>query len=307
MRLATGRGTALRGALTIAVIAIGALAIAPARAAAQHGGIIPRHCGMQAGYESYGPLGVGSVVVLGAHAPWAGEANWTPEMAPYVGRTARITQLAGIDSVGCPGIRVDVDGGEWFWRIRDAQLGAAMPMEIPRGCDMTSAGASYGPIGPGTAVLLGAHTPWRGDANWTPEMFAWVGRMGRVTSFEGVDSVGCPVVRVDVDGGQYYWRIRDMQLAGTGMPMGMGAAVPRWCGMTDATVSYGPIVPGSVVVLGRHSPWNGDTNWSGEMERFVGMRARVTELSGIDTMGCPGIRVDVDGAQWFWRIRDVGF
>lgn len=295
----------LASATAIALTWVGALA--PASAEAQYGGVLPRHCGMSAGYETYGPLTVGAIVVLGAHTPWAGDANWTPEMSPFVGRSARITQLAGIDSAGCPTIRVDVDGGQWAWRIRDAQIGGGFAMEIPRGCDMSSAGVTYGPIGPGTVVMLGAHSPWRGDANWSPEMGRWVGQMGRVTSFEGVDSVGCPVVRVDADGGQYYWRIRDMQLAGAGMPMGMGAAVPRWCGMSDGAVTYGPIQPGSVVVLGRHSPWNGDTNWSSDMERFVGARARVTELAGIDTMGCPGIRVDVDGAQWFWRIRDVGF
>jgi hypothetical protein len=62
-----------------------------------------------------------------------------------------------------------------------------------------------------------------------------------------------------------------------------------------------------VIVLGRHSPWSGDTNWAYEMERFVGMRARVTQFGGLDSSGCPGVRVDVDGGQWFWRIRDVRF
>lgn len=293
-------------ALAIAA-AIALLTFAPAPAEAQYGGIVPRHCGMSAGYETYGPLTVGSVVVLGIHTPWAGDANWTPEMSPYVGRPARVTQLAGVDSAGCPGVRVDVDGGQYFWRIRDAQIGGGMPMDIPRTCDMPAAAPQYGPLGPGSVVMLGMHSPWRGDANWAAEMNAFVGRMARVTELQGVDGSGCPVVRVDVDGGQYYWRIRDMQLAGPSMPMGVGAAVPRWCDMTERTTSYGPIVPGSVVVLGRHSPWNGDTNWAAEMERFVGVRARVTELSGIDTMGCPGIRVDVDGGQWFWRIRDLGF
>ncbi|UJR81642.1 hypothetical protein [Sandaracinus amylolyticus] len=289
----------------LAIAAIAMLAITPREATAQYGGMVPRHCGMSAGYETYGPLAVGSIVTLGMHTPWAGDANWTPEMNGFVGRTARVTQLAGVDTAGCPGVRVDADGGQYFWRIRDAQIAGGLPMEIPRVCDMSA--AQYGPIGPGTMVLLGLHAPWRGDANWAAEMNAWVGRMARVTSLEGIDGVGCPVVRVDVDGGQYYWRVRDMQLAGTSMPMGLGAALPRWCGMTDATTSYGPIVPGAVIVLGRHSPWNGDTNWAAEMERFVGVRARVTQLSGIDTMGCPGVRVDVDGGQFFWRIRDVGF
>jgi hypothetical protein len=296
----------MRGwALAIAVC-FAALSFASG-AEAQAGGMVPRHCGMATGYESYGPVGIGTLVVLGQHTPWAGDANWAPEMGAYVGRPARVTQLAGVDSQGCPGIRVDVDGGQFFWRLRDAQVTGGFAMDIPRGCDMTSATAMFGPVGPGSAVVLGQHTPWRGDANWTPEMFRWVGNIARVTSYEGVDGAGCPVVRVDVDGGQYYWRIRDMQLAGGGMPMGMAAAVPRWCGMAGASITYGPIVPGSVIVLGRHSPWSGDTNWTGEMERYVGVRARVTELGGVDDAGCPGVRVDADGGQWFWRIRDISF
>ena len=39
--------------------------------------------------------------------------------------------------------------------------------------------------------------------------------------------------------------------------------------------------------------------------RFVGQRAMVTQLSGLDTSGCPGVRVNVDGGEFFWRIRDM--
>ena len=291
------------GLVVVGVLAVLAVFASAERAEAQYGGAVPRHCGMTSGRETYGAVMPGSTIVLGMHTAWAGDANWAPEMGRFVGATARVTSLGGVDSSGCPGVRVDVDGGQYFWRIRDAQLAGAM--DIPRDCDFGS--GVYGPIGPGSAVMLGAHTPWRGDANWASEMYAWVGRMARVTSLEGVDSVGCPVVRVDVDGGQYYWRIRDMQLAGGSMPMGMAAAVPRYCDMTSATVTYGSLQPGSVIVLGRHSPWSGDANWAPEMERFVGSRARITSLAGIDSSGCPGVRVDIDGGQWFWRIRDASF
>jgi hypothetical protein len=139
------------------------------------------------------------------------------------------------------------------------------------------------------------------------EMDAFVGRFARITSLEGVDRAGCAVVRVDVDGGAHYWRVRDMVIAGSSLPAGVAAAVPRWCGMDERSVTYGSIDEGSEIVLGRHSPWDGATNWSAEMERWVGRRARVTSLAGRDAQGCAGVRVDLDGGQFFWRLRDVGF
>lgn len=287
------------------LLALGATTFLGASTAEAQGGAIPRHCGMGSGSEFYGPITPGTSIQLGRHTAWAGDDNWAADMLPYVGRVARVTQLAGVDSAGCPGVRVDVDGGQWFWRIRDAQVAGAP--DIPRGCDMTEYNVTYGPIGPGSVVLLGAHTPWRGDANWADGMYPYVGRMGRVTSLEGPDPAGCPVVHVDVDGGQYYWRIRDMHLAGGSMPMGMAAAVPRYCGMTAGAVTYGSLQPGSVVVLGRHSPWDGDTNWAAQMESYVGRRGTITSLEGVDSVGCPVVHVDIDGGQWYWRIRDMTF
>lgn len=87
---------------------------------------------------------------------------------------------------------------------------APMAAPIPQYCGM--AAPQYGPITIGTPVTLGYHTPWSGDANWADEMSRWVGSRTVVTSLEGVDEVGCPVVRVAADGGQYYWRIRNMSL-----------------------------------------------------------------------------------------------
>jgi hypothetical protein len=51
-----------------------------------------------------------------------GDENWTEEMNEFVGQTGTVTSLAGSDTVGCPGVRVDLDRGEWFWRIRDVRL-----------------------------------------------------------------------------------------------------------------------------------------------------------------------------------------
>jgi hypothetical protein len=92
----------------------------------------------------------------------------------------------------------------------EAAQAPAIP--IPQYCGMPQGQASYGPITIGTQVTLGYHTPWSGDANWAEQMGTWVGARTYVTSLEGVDEVGCPVVRVQADGGQYFWRIRNMGL-----------------------------------------------------------------------------------------------
>jgi hypothetical protein len=285
--------------------------LVPAGASAQ---VVPRHCGMRGGAETYGTLMVGSTIVLGRHAPWNGDANWDESMQRYVGAAAQITQLAGVDSVGCPGVRVSIDGGQYFWRIRDAQpAGMAPPPPVygggdplPRHCGMPEGGETYGVLRPGARIVLGRHTPWSGDANWASEMERWVGVAATVTRLDGVDTAGCPGVRVDADGGEYFWRVRDAQLAG-GMAYAppVPAAIPSWCGMVSGGETYGPIAIGSWVVLGVHSPWNGDTNWAPEMMRWVGQRAMVTQLGGVDAVGCPVVRVNADGGQFAWRIRDM--
>ena len=83
-----------------------------------------------------------------------------------------------------------------------------MPVAIPVQCGMSV--PDYGPLQVGSGVTLGFHTPWNGDANWAPEMGRFVGMRTTVMSFEGLDTVGCPVIRVQADGGQYFWRIRNM-------------------------------------------------------------------------------------------------
>lgn len=40
-------------------------------------------------------------------------------MTPYVGRPARVTTLVGTDWMGCPVVQVDVDQGQYWWRVRD--------------------------------------------------------------------------------------------------------------------------------------------------------------------------------------------
>jgi hypothetical protein len=64
-------------------------------------------------------------------------------------------------------------------------------------------------------------------------MQAYVGMQARVTSLTGTDSGGCPVVNVDVDGGAYYWRIRDMTILAELTPQALSGAGVRVCLVTD--------------------------------------------------------------------------
>jgi len=40
-------------------------------------------------------------------------------MGACVGSETAVTSLAGEDRDGSPGVRVEADGGYWFWRVRD--------------------------------------------------------------------------------------------------------------------------------------------------------------------------------------------
>jgi hypothetical protein len=101
-------------------------------------GGIPQECGMSRPY--YGSLRVGDGIILGGHSPWSGpdgqggyvsaDTNWAPEMGGWIGQRAVITSLDGLDAAGCPGVRVTADGGQYFWRIRDARPAYGPPPPI---------------------------------------------------------------------------------------------------------------------------------------------------------------------------------
>jgi hypothetical protein len=81
--------------------------------------------------------------------------------------------------------------------------------------------------------------------------------------------------------------------------------IPQWCGQSQATPSYGRIRIGTMVKLGKHRPVDGNANWGGDMEPFVGKVGKVTKLPGVDAAGCPVVRTDADKEQFAWRIRDL--
>ncbi len=112
--------------------------MAPPSAPAMGPGGIPLDCGMSRPF--YGSLSVGTGIVLGGHSPWSGpdgqggyvssDRNWASEMGGWIGQRTVITSLDGVDSAGCPGVRVAADGGQYFWRIRDASPAFGPPPTV---------------------------------------------------------------------------------------------------------------------------------------------------------------------------------
>jgi hypothetical protein len=83
--------------------------------------LTPQECGQDR--QDITSIEVGTPVVLARHRPVSGEMNWNSQMDWYVGRSAKITDVfAGVDSVGCPVVRVDIDDGQFYWRVRDLHL-----------------------------------------------------------------------------------------------------------------------------------------------------------------------------------------
>ena len=66
-------------------------------------------------------------------------------------------------------------------------------------------------IVPGAFVRLGRHRTYEGDYNWNEEMEKYVGWVAVVTQDAGRDETGCGIVRVDIDGGRFVWRVQSMR------------------------------------------------------------------------------------------------
>jgi hypothetical protein len=65
---------------------------------------------------------VGARVVPHHHTDRGRGENWAPPMDAYLGQTALVTADAGLDEAGEAGVRIDLDGGTWFWRVADLEL-----------------------------------------------------------------------------------------------------------------------------------------------------------------------------------------
>ena len=85
-------------------------------------GGIPTSCGQAETTADFGPIAVGTQVTLGRHTAVNDDTNWNDQMDAYVGQTASVGTLNGVDGAGCPVVKVDVDQGIFSWRIRDLRL-----------------------------------------------------------------------------------------------------------------------------------------------------------------------------------------
>lgn len=135
--------------------------------------------------------------------------NWAPDMEQYVDKVTRVTDTGGVDASGCPSLRVEVDVGTFFWRVRDVERIGADPGDMR--CGQSSFEQDYRGFQIGDAVEIGEHSAWYGQENWAPDMDAFVGEQAKIQSHVGVDDAGCPGVTLDIDDGGHFWRVRDLE------------------------------------------------------------------------------------------------
>jgi len=147
------------------------------------------------GIESYGFIKVGSTVILGQHEDINGGDNWADEMEAFVGKQATVKEIPGADSQGFLVVRVKENG--YSWRVRNLTLKG-------RG---EAGGYGYKV---GDRVIIGAHRYIDEDSNWAEDMAAYVGQTATITSFEGTDGTDSLIVHVDIDNGDWYWRLETM-------------------------------------------------------------------------------------------------
>jgi len=150
------------------------------------------------GVESYGLIKVGSTVILGKHDDVNGGDNWAEEMDAYVGKEAVVTELPGTDTQGFLVVRVKGNG--YAWRVRNLALKG-------RG----EAG-SYG-YQVGDMVVISAHRYIDSDNNWADDMAAYVGQTATITTLEGTDGSESYLVHLDIDDGDWYWRVETLSPA----------------------------------------------------------------------------------------------
>lgn len=249
----------------------------------------------------------GSRVILGEHAAALKDdpdsKNWDPGMAEYVGSEAVVTDHQGSDAWDRPVVTVDVDGGEYSWRVENLELVERMAIEYEDyeyGDDEYSDEGGYeedyeedygadfpGLVREGERVILGRHDERNGGDNWTEEMDAFVGTEATVTEILGTDPQGFLVVAVEEN--SWSWRIRSLTVKGRG-----------------EAGSYG-YRAGDRVVLDRHRSVDGNENWNPAMDEFVGQTATILELVGArgDAAGCFLVRVDADKGKWVWRVESL--
>ena len=179
----------------------------------------------------------------------------------------------------------------------------------------TESGERLAPVG--SRVVLGKHTKVdpkdESSLFWADGMDAYVGEETVITEHVGRDKWGYAIAYVEADDGAFYWRVADMYLVERYIDEGDGGSMSGetdFDGEYDAGAEYaeesaGMIKVGSMVVLGKHDDGGGEfsANWSDDMDKFVGKRAKVTEFVGADSDGF--LVVAVEGNDFVWRVRNL--
>ena len=275
---------------------------------------------------NYGGLSVGDRIVIHHHRPVAGRDNWRQDMDTLDGKEARVCQLAGVDSQGCPGVRCIISGSRHpaFLRIRDLTLPASAIIPagsspiVVRNCpqDWGLSGKEIIPRGflrRGSRVILGTPMPVPDDGEGAtsdtlmlayPSWRSIAGHTCRIVRFLGCDKEGCPLATIRRDGTSTTASVRIRDLHNLDDPR---YPLCQDTGMRSSQVSYGYLRVGSKVRVHKHRPVNGEMNWGSAMDKYVDKIGIVKQLRGVDKQGCAVVGCKFDGKDttFAFRVRDM--
>lgn len=241
----------------------------------------------------------GARVIVHKHRPVNGNANWSSDMDKYVGKAATVVSHLGRDKAGCAVARISVDGtvvSDYSFRIRDLEY--VPPCCVDCGDDSSDLDGDSR-IVEGATVIIRKHRPVNGGSNWVSGMDRYVGKEATVVSLLGKDQASCEVARVAVDGAtvtNYSFRVRDLEFVSAGAEL------------SSSLDGDSRIVVGSKVIVHRHRPVEGETNWVSNMDKYADKEAIVVSITGKDRQQCKMAQLSVDGVkitQYKFRVRDL--
>jgi len=62
---------------------------------------------------------------------------------------------------------------------------------------------------------------------------------------------------------------------------------------------------GTEVILGKHVRRSAGPNWSEEMERYVGCKTKIVQVTSPDYSGCLCCVVECDSGEYSWRVENM--
>jgi len=273
---------------------------------------LPLGTGMTRETADFGPLRIGSRVIIHRHRPVQGQDNWVSGMNPYDGLQGVVCQFCGVDNSGCPCVKCTFNGSTctYAFRIRDLTLvldnsnsnsnsSSFTLYNLPQEIGRSGNASDFGPLRVGSRVIIHKHRSIGGKDNWLSEMDLFVGREGVVCQLSGVDACGCPCAKCTFNGTQarFSFRIRDMTLI-DGSPLPNFYNLPQGTHMPRERESFGPLKEGMRVLIHRHREVDGEDNWAEGMNEYVGRVGIVgpSDRFGFDGQNCPVRR----GPKFAW-------